>query len=231
MPTEEFRGKSGAGHYGDFSVQVDDVVGQVMTALEDANIADNTLLIYTSDNGAHWLESDIENYGHLANNRLRGQKADIHEGGHRVPFIVRWPGRAPAGAVSHQLTTLTDLMATTAAIVDTPLADDAAEDSFNILASMLGEHEGPELRPAAVHHALDGMFAIRKDEWKLIEGLGSGGFTAPVRSEADAGMPSVQLYNLSEDPKETTNVADSNPDVVAELRTLLDQYRSTGRSR
>ena len=106
-----------------------------------------------------------------------------------------------------------------------------AEDSFNILASLLGEYEGPELRPAAVHHALDGMFAIRKDGWKLIEGLGSGGFTAPVRAEAGAGMPTVQLYNLIEDPAETTNVADDNPDVVAELSKLLDQYRTTGRSR
>lgn len=231
LPTEEFRGKSRAGYYGDFVAQVDDVVGQIRSALADTGEDGNTLLIYTSDNGAHWLETDIEKFGHLANSDLRGQKADIHEGGHRVPFIASLAGRVPEGSVSDQPTVLTDLMATLASLTGAELDGDAGPDSFNILPSLLGDAEQQAPRGAMVHHSLDGMFAIRDGDWKLIEGLGSGGFTSPQREDAAAGEVSVQLYNLKDDPSETTNVAAENPEVVARLTATLNEFRDNGRSR
>ena len=230
LPTEAFQGKSKAGHYGDFSVQVDDVVGQVNAALKEAGIADDTIVIYTSDNGAHWLDTDIKRYGHLANGALRGQKADIHEGGHRVPFLVSWPGHVPAGSSSAQPITLTDLMATFASLTGAALEGDAGPDSFDVLPVLLGEQETVS-RPPMVHHALDGMFAIRDGDWKLIEGLGSGGFTEPKREEAGEGAPTVQLYNLKDDPGETKSVAAENPEVVARLLRILNQFRDSSSSR
>ena len=230
LPTDAFRGKSGAGYYGDFAVQVDAVVGQVSAELEKQGMTDSTLLIFTSDNGAHWLETDIQEFGHHANGRLRGQKADIHEGGHRVPFIVRWPGQMPAGRVSSQPTTFTDLLATLAMLTGAELPQDAGEDSFNILPALFGQPLERERAPM-VHHSGDGMFAIRDGNWKLIEGLGSGGFTRPKRKAPMKGMPDYQLYNLESDPGESRNVAADHPDIIARLATILERFRSRGRSR
>ena len=229
LPSEEFIGRSGAGYYGDFSAQVDHVVGQVRSTLEAQGLSDNTLVIYTSDNGAHWLGTDIETYEHLANGSLRGQKADIYEGGHRVPFIATWPGRIAGKRISHQPTTLTDLMATIASLTGAELGGDAGPDSFDILPALLGE-QLKVARGPMVHHALDGMFAIREGEWKLIEGLGSGGFTEPVRESASSGRANVQLYNLATDLKETQSVADEFPEIVDRLMARLDQIRTSGRS-
>lgn len=231
LPTEKFRGTSGAGHYGDFSVQVDAVVGQIRDVLEETGELDNTLVIFTSDNGAHWLPTDIEEFGHLANGALRGQKADIHEGGHRVPFIAYWASRTPAGNISDHPLTLTDLMATFASITGDELDDDAGVDSFDFLPSLLGNSDEQPARGEMVHHALDGMFAIREGDWKLVEGLGSGGFTPPASEEPADGQPDVQLYNLRLDPAESTNVAANNPEVVERLSKTLNQVRDSGRSR
>ena len=231
LPKQEFLGKSGAGYYGDFVVQVDDSIGQVMSALDSTGLTGNTLLIFTSDNGAHWLTTDIEDFNHLANGELRGQKADIYEGGHRVPFIARWPKTFAAGTVVDQVTTLTDLMATLAAVVGVQLEEDIGPDSFNILPALMGKEEAGFKRPAIVHHSLDGMFAIREAEWKLIEGLGSGGFTEPVRIEPNQDELGYQLYNLERDPKEANNLAAEETEIVLRLSNLLEQYRVSGRSR
>ena len=231
LPTEAFRGTSKAGYYGDFVVQVDDTVGQVLAALKQAGVTDNTLVVYTSDNGAHWLETDIKKHGHLANSTLRGQKADIHEGGHRVPFIAKWPGHIPVGEITDQPTTLTDLMATFAAVTGVRLAADAGPDSFNILPALLGNTAGQTARAPMVHHSLDGMFAVRDGDWKLIEGLGSGGFTIPERIESNADEPTYQLYNLAHDLAETNNVANDHPEIVERLAAILDQFRTSGKSR
>ena len=230
LPTKEFVGSSGAGYYGDFSVQVDDTVGQLMKTLEEQGIADNTLIIFTSDNGAHWLPTDIEKYQHLANGQLRGQKADIHEGGHRVPLIARWPGNVPAGSQSAYPTTLADLMATFATISGASLSGDAGPDSFDISHALLDKGDEAERAPM-IHHALDGMFAIREGNWKLIEGLGSGGFTKPQREETPQGSVAYQLYNLAKDPLETKNLAVKHPEVVKKLTAKLNQIRDSGRSR
>ena len=231
VPSEKFQGVTGVeapgGYYTDFVAEVDWTVGQLIDAVERTGQTENTLFIVTSDNGAHWYEADILRHEHRANGPWRGQKADIHEGGHRVPFIVRWPGRIAPGSVSDEPTELTDLFATVAAIVGYDLAEDEAEDSYNMLPALLGEARDGPIREALVHHSLDGTFAIRQGEWKLILGnLGSGGFTHPRNVSGDG-----QLYHLGDDPAETANVYAEHPDVVQRLTALLNRYRESGRSR
>lgn len=231
LPTEPFQGSSGAGTYGDFAVQVDAGVGDILNALDEAGVAENTLVVFTSDNGAHWLPYEIEMFDHRANLDWRGMKADIHEGGHRVPFVARWPGRIEAGSVSHELISLVDLMATFASVTGQTLPDDAGEDSYDLMPVLLGEPvEGP-IREATVHHSVNGLFAIRQGSWKLIEGLGSGGFTQPVSVEPGPGDPLGQLYHLGDDPGETNNLYADHPEVVERLSALLDRYREQGYSR
>ena len=231
LPTEPFQGSSGAGTYGDFAVQVDAGVGDILNALDEAGVAENTLVVFTSDNGAHWLPYEIEMFDHRANLDWRGMKADIYEGGHRVPFVARWPGRIEAGSVSDELISLVDLMATFASVAGQMLPDDAGEDSYDLTPVLLGEPvEGP-IREAAVHHSVNGTFAIRQGSWKLIEGLGSGGFTQPVSVEPGPGDPPGQLYHLGDDPGETNNLYADHPEVVERLSALLDRYREQGYSR
>lgn len=222
-PTAEFLGRSGAGPYGDFVAQVDDCVGRVRGALERAGVLDDTLLIVASDNGAHWLDSDVARWSHRANGPWRGQKADIHEGGHRVPLIARWPGRIPAGASSDALVGLQDLFATTGELLGaSPEELAGARDSVSFLAALRG---GAGAREELVLHSFDGMFAIRRGPWKWIEGLGSGGFTEP-RRVASADPRAGQLYDLATDPGEQRNLSDDRPDEVAALRQRLGEIRA-----
>ena len=230
LPTEDFRGASQAGYYGDFAAQVDATVGAVLEALERTGQADNTLVFFTSDNGAHWLPKDVEHFGHHANGPFRGQKADVWEGGHRVPFIARWPGRIAPGSTSDETICLTDFFATFAALLETDVPEDAGEDSYNLLPVLLGQDYSAPLREATVHHSLDGLFAIRQGPWKLILGRGSGGFTQPRRLQAEPGEPEWQLYHLGDDPAETRNLYAEHPDVVGRLATLLLTYRAQGHS-
>jgi arylsulfatase A-like enzyme len=230
MPTEEFQGKTTVGWYGDFVHQTDAEIGRILKALDEAKLAENSLVVVTSDNGSHWRPQDIQAFQHEANNGVRGMKADIWEGGHRVPFIVRWPGHVPPASRDDETICLTDLFATVAAIVDVPLPEKSAEDSVNILPAMLGaRREGP-LREAIVHHSLSGMFAIRQGEWKLALGLGSGGFSDPRSLKPTEGGPQGQLFNLADDPKEENNLWLQEPEVVERLTTILNRYRESGRS-
>lgn len=224
LPEPKFRGKSNAGYYGDFVLQVDDVIGQVISKLEQVGIADNTLIIVTSDNGAQWVESDAKRWSHLANANLRGQKADIHEGGHRVPFIAWWGNKLPANSESSATINLADLMQTFADITHAKLSNNAAQDSVSFLPNLL-KPQAPFSRPPVVHHSADGMFAIRDKQWKLIEGLGTGGFTQPRRVKISDGQPPYQLYNLHSDPTESVNLASEKPQVVADLLHKLNQIR------
>ena len=232
LPTEEFQGRSGTNPYGDFVLQVDYTVGQVMNALEHHGMEDNTLFILTSDNGCspEAQFDELEKFGHDPSYVFRGHKADIFEGGHRMPFIVRWPAKVKAGTVSDQTICLTDLMATCAAIVGENLADSTGEDSYNILPVLLGEDIEP-VREATVHHSVNGSFAIRKGKWKLIMCPGSGGWSYPVPEEAkEINLPPVQLYDLEKDIVEQNNVYDQYPGVVEELENLLQEYILSGRS-
>ena len=230
VPKKEKQGRTTVGYYGDFVLAVDDVVRQVTNALDEAGLAENTIVIMTSDNGANWNKGDINRWKHDSNMGLRGEKADIHEGGHRVPFIVRWPNHVRKASVSDELICLTDWTATMASIVGYDLPENAAEDSEDFLPVLL-EKEGAKGRDTIVHHALDGMFAIRQGDWKLIEGLGSGGFTSPRRVEPKPGEPIGQLYNLADDPTEQVNLYQKHPEIVARLHDLLVKYKETGRSR
>jgi len=231
MPIAPFRGKSKAGEYGDFVAQVDGVLGRVMQALEETGQARDTLLIFTSDNGAYWGARDKATYPHLANGNWRGMKADIWEAGHRIPFLVRWPKHVPAGIVCAEPGCLTDLMATAAAASGARLPRDAAEDSFNLLPAMEGCRLKKPIREAIVHHSAMGHFSIRQGEWKLCLELGSGGITEPRKETPAADGPRGQLYNLREDPGELVNVYKNFPQVVERLTALLEKYKSEGRSR
>lgn len=229
MPTPVFRGKSRAGWYGDYVAETDAMIGRVLGALEERKLDRNTLLVFTSDNGAHWLPTDIQQWGHRANAAWRGQKADIWEAGHRVPFVVRWPGKVQPGTQSDQTVCLTDVFATAAAALSVPLPRDAAEDSISFLPLLRGADQ--PTRESVVHHSSEGMFAIRSGNWKLVEGLGSGGFTPPKLEAPVPDGPLGQLYNLADDPGEQKNLYQNRPRTVARLRALLDRIRSEGRSR
>ncbi len=225
MPTPEFIGKSGAGYYGDFAAQVDHSVGRIMKTLRETGVADNTIVVFTSDNGAHWTLEDIDEWGHRANMEYRGQKADIHEGGHRVPLIVAWPGRVPVNSESGHLTTLTDIYATIAEAIgaEPDMADGV--DSESILPTLLGNDQDQVPRSPVVHHSVRGMFAIRDGDWKLVEGLGSGGFTQPAIIEQVEGGPAGQLYNLKVDPFEENDLYKERPDIVERLTRTLNEIR------
>ena len=228
VPIEPHIGSSEAGLYGDFVHQVDSVVGQIMEALERNGQAENTLFIVSSDNGAEWDPSHIAEHGHHANHPdLIGKKRDAWEGGHREPFIARWPARIEAGATSDQTVCLTDLTATAADIVGYDLPANAAEDSYSILPALTGEAAGP-IREATVHHSVQGMFAIRQGDWKFIDGQGPG---SNQWDGPEPGDPPGQLYNMAEDIGEQNNLYAERPDIVERLNALLERYKQQGYSR
>jgi arylsulfatase A-like enzyme len=231
VPPEELRGASQAGARGDMVALVDWMVGQIDGVLERHGLVENTLVIVTSDNGARLTNYDGRDYGHKSNGELRGQKADIWDGGHREPFVARWPGHIAPGATSDQLTCLSDLMATCAEIVGFDLPPGAAQDSYSFLHALLGRPAAGPVRDAVVHHSGDGMFSVRRGRWKLILGLGSGGFSEPKRLEPRPGEPLGQLYDMEDDWRETGNQWAQQAQTVAELSFLLETYRSQGCSR
>jgi len=233
LPTPKFRGKSKAGEYGDFVLMVDDVVKQIEEILKEKGIDNNTLIVFTSDNGfapAANLQEQL-NFGHHPSYNMRGHKADIFEGGHRIPFIVKWPRKIKAGTYSAETVCLTDLMMTVGAIVNEKIADNSAEDSFNILPVLLGEKIEKPIREATIHHSIEGVFSIRQGNWKLIFGPGSGGWSYPVPKAArKLNLPLYQLYNLKDDISEKNNVAYKHPELVQKLTKLMEQYVKNGRS-
>ncbi|MFW5856112.1 MAG: sulfatase-like hydrolase/transferase, partial [Bacillota bacterium] len=224
------KGKSDAGDRGDMVVLFDWAVGQVINTLDRLEISENTLLIVTSDNGARATCANGKDYGHKSNGDWRGQKADIWEGGHREPFIARWPQKIESGSSNDETICFTDLFATFAAITDSDIPEDDAEDSYNILAALKGENKEKSIREATVHHSLRGHFSIRKGKWKLICQLGSGGFTDPKSLESEINGPQGQLYNLKKDPEETNNLWQKRPDIIKELTQLLNKYKQEDRS-
>lgn len=230
VPIEKFRGKSKAGEYGDFVVQCDWVVGQVIETLKQRGVANNTLLIVTSDNGSspHGfpIKEEIQ-YQHATSHIYKGRKSHTYEGGHRVAFIASWPARMKAGSVCDEPICHTDLLATCAEIVGEKLPDGAGEDSVSILPLLEGRKLDGPLREAVVHHSLNGTFCIRQGEWKLIHGPGHGGFTS---IKEPFSKDSIQLYHVAGDVRETKNVAEEHPEVVNRLRKLLASYIERGRS-
>jgi len=232
IPTAKFQNQSGLNEWGDFVMQVDWTVGQVMRAVESQGLAENTLLIVTSDNGAT-PGADFETlgrHGHDPSHHFRGHKADIFEGGHRVPFVARWPAVIDAGTISSQTICHTDLLATVAEITGAELPPDAGEDSVSILPLLNQTADGP-VREATVHHSINGSFAIRRGHWKLCLCPGSGGWSTPSPGDAkEQGLPANQLFDLSTDVAETDNVQAQQPEVVRELTSMLQRYVDEGRS-
>ncbi len=232
LPNERWRGRSGLNPYADFVQETDHEVGRVLDELERQGLANETLVVFASDNGCSpSAEFDrLVAMGHQPSGGFRGHKADIFEGGHRVPFLVRWPGRVPAGVRSAQLICLTDLMATAAELLGVPLPPNAGEDSVSFLPVMLGRGQGAR-REAVVHHSIDGSFAIRQGNWKLALTSSSGGWSAPrPGTPAAAKLPAAQLYDLSADPGETNNLQARHPEIVDRLTKLLEKYVADGRS-
>ncbi|WP_338868197.1 arylsulfatase [Spirosoma sp. SC4-14] len=227
VPKKEYTGKSKAGEYGDFVQQVDAAVGEVLRTLESSGLADNTVVMFASDNGPYWRENFVKQFNHKAAGGFRGMKGDAFEGGHRIPLIVRWPGKVKAGSVSNATTTLANLMATCKDILGSPNGIYTPEDSYSILPVLLGETEQVANQPAVVHSSSIGFYAIRKGDWKLIEGLGSGGFTEPKELKPQVGDPIGQLYNLATDPAESQNLYVQNPEKVNELTRLLTAIKQS----
>ncbi len=230
VPPDFMEGASEAGLRGDMVALYDWVVGQVIETLDRHGIADDTLLIVTSDNGARATCFDGNDYGHKSCGDLRGQKADIWEGGHREPYLARWPGQVAAGSVCDETIGLMDLMGTCAEIVGADLPTDAAEDSYSILPALLGEERREPIREATVHHSINGTFSLRQGPWKLVRGLGSGGFTKPQTIAPEPGGPEGQLYNIDRDPAEAVNLWQDEPAIVERLSALIDRYVNEGRS-
>lgn len=234
VPSEKWQGKSGLGKYGDFVMETDHVVGRVIDALEEYDIAENTLLFVTSDNGCSYpaakgkqLESE---FGHYPSAQYRGSKSDIWEGGHRIPFFARWPGKIEPNTINDELICLNNLMATCAEITGSEIPENAGEDSFSILPLLLEEKISSK-QNVVVHHSINGKFSIRKGNWKLELCPGSGGWTNPKDKKAlENGLPEIQLYNLEKDAEEMTNVYEKYPEIVNDLTLELESIVAKGRS-
>lgn len=242
VPAPEFKGKSQAGDYGDFVFQTDWTVGQVLDALQRAGVADNTLVIFTSDNGPEVVEINpgaydrAQQFHHYSMGPLRGAKRDAWEGGHRVPFIARWPQKIKAGAVSDETMCHVDFMTTVAAILGEKLPDNAAEDSVNVLPTLLGE-KSAHGREVTVHHSGNGKFAIRKGDWVLIDapsGDDNGARGEPQWLKDERGYVKHdqpgELFNVHDDLAERHNYFAEKPELVRELKLLLEKYKADGRS-
>lgn len=232
LPNKDWQGKSGLNSYGDFVMQTDWGIGEVLKALEKNGLADNTLVIFTSDNGCSPSANfpELLAKGHNPSYHFRGTKADIFDGGHHIPFIARWPGKIKPGTFYDHPICLTDFFATTADILNKKLPDNAAEDSVSILPALLGKTKTP-IREATVHHSINGSFAIRQGEWKLCFCPDSGGWSAPRPGRQDtSNLPQLQLYNLTSDIGEQNNVVADHPDLVDKLSKLMKKYIDEGRS-
>lgn len=237
-PEEQFKGKSEAGLYGDFVHEVDWSVGQIIEALKKSGEFENTLLVFTSDNGSPQRDgtqmggaiASVKRYGHDPSWPWRGMKSDVWEGGHRVPFIASWPTKIIPGAESRQLICLTDIISTVAKILSIEPGANTMEDSIDFSSVLLGKNEGNPIRQSIVHHSGDGTFAIRKGDWKLILGKDSGGFSKSLDIEGIPTETEGQLYNLSNDPSEQNNLYTDNPEKIKELTALLDHYKTVGYS-
>ncbi len=230
LPSPEWIGRSGLGDYADFVMQTDDGVGQIMAALEKNGLVENTLVIFSSDNGCSKAANipNLLKQGHKVSAGFRGSKADLWDGGHRVPFIARWPGHVEAGSTSDQLICLTDLFSTTSDLTGEVLPVGSAEDSVSFLPALSGQSI-VSTRAGVIHHSISGHFGYRQGKWKLLLAKSSGGWTSPKENQVKDG-PVAQLYNMEADPAETTNLYETNPEVAANLLAKLQADIEGGRS-
>jgi arylsulfatase A len=235
VPTDEFKGKSQAGDYGDFVCEVDWTVGQIMNAVHQKGIADNTLVIFTSDNGPeNFAYEAIQQFAHYSMDGLRGLKRDTWEGGHRVPFIASWPHHIAANTTNDETICLIDFMATVAAITGASLSEDMGEDSANILPALQGQSLDQPIRETTVHHSAKGTFAIRKNNYVFIDAPTGDDNTEPDWFKEERGYIAHnhpgELFDLSQDRIERHNLYEQHPDIVAELKSLLETVKHRGKS-
>ncbi len=227
----EFVGKSKVDAYGDFMLETDYRVGQVLDAIDKHGLAHDTLVFQSSDNGPETgYAPRFEQYQHASNGELKGGKRDIYEGGHRVPFLMRWPAVIKAGRTCDEPVCQIDLLATCADIIGVKLPDNAGEDSYSLLSAMRGEDHARPLRGPLMHHSGSGYFAIREAQWKLNLFRGSGGSLRPTFIQPKEGEPSFELYNMKGDWRETTNVVTEHPEVVERLKAIATKIVKEGRS-
>lgn len=234
VPRKPFVGKSNCGPYGDFVIEHDWSIGQVLDTLKRNGMADDTLVIITSDNGAHMRQDGKDGFdfhrefGHRSNHHFRGQKSDAWDGGHHVPFFAAWPKQISAGLMCHQTICLTDLIATCADITKQKLGDNAGEDSVSMLPLFQGKVDKPT-RETVIHASITNRHAIRQGKWKFIEGPGSGGWSSPD-GKVNADTPAFQLYDMGNDPQEQHNVFSKYPERVTAMQKLLNEQRNASRS-
>jgi arylsulfatase A-like enzyme len=231
VPNKEYHGKSKAGYYGDFVIETDGMVGKVMQALQEHGFSDNTLVIFSADNGAetHAFER-LEEFDQWSSGKYRGLKRDIYEGGHRVPFIVKWPGRVKKGVRSDEVVSQVDLASTFAKIIDYPLAKTEAIDSYNLLPVLAGKKYSKPLRVATVQNTSAKKFALRQGDWVLINAPTGAAkkeqqdylnhFGLEPYGKENQGL----LFNLKNDPRQSNNLYSQYPSKVKKMRALLESY-------
>ncbi|MFR9522380.1 MAG: arylsulfatase [Rikenellaceae bacterium] len=238
IPSDEFHGKSDAGYYGDFVVQCDDIVGKVLAALKEKGLDKNTIVIFSADNGPEYYAYErIEQFDHNSTESLRGVKRDLWDGGHRIPFIVKWPDNIEAGAVSDELVSQVDLMATFAGMVGYSLPNDSATDSYDIMPILKGEEHPTPLREAMVHNTRKDFYALREGDWVMVANYTGSHTPVPDAyldeyeyTELAQGDADALLYNIKNDQSQHNNVAVDHPELVGEMRQLLNKYIESGRS-
>jgi arylsulfatase A-like enzyme len=238
FPADRFQGRTKAGPHGDFILELDCIVGELLQTLDQLGVANDTLVMFSSDNGPE-VTSVInmrKDFHHDGARPWRGMKRDQWEGGHRVPLIARWPGRIKPGSMTTQTVCLTDVMATCAEIVDFTLPNQAAEDSYSFLPVLTGKQGDVSVRRYTLHQTMSLALSIRRGPWKYLDHRGSGGNNYRSESLKPFALPEkapdapAQLYHLDSDPGETTNLYLTHPEIVDELKSQLDDFVSSGRS-
>jgi len=234
-PLPEFRGKSKVGDYGDYVFEIDHYIGKMMDKLEELELADNTIVIFSSDNGPDkFTYSRVQNFKHYSMGEWRGVKRDAWEGGNRIPFIIKWPGKVKPTTVNDTQFCLIDMMATFTELVGAKLADNAGEDSFSILSLLQTDHSKFS-RPPIIYHNTKGKMGIRIDNWVYIDAPSGAVDQDPDWFKKERGVithnEKVELFNLSEDPQQLKNLALKNQEKVKELKQKLDEMIEKGRSR
>lgn len=222
LPTKNFRGKSSIGTYGDFIMDIDHVVGEIAATLKRLGIDENTMVIFSSDNGAYWPQSETDLHSHDSNWGTRGQKGDVWDGGHRVPLIISWPARIKQQMVYPHLISLTDFFATFGNLTGQKHQKSNHKDSFSFM-HVLNGNTGKITRRGMIHQSSGGMYSIRQDEWKFIDGLGSGGFTSPDKTDSLPGATG-QLYHIKSDSLESRNLFNDYPSIVKKLQAELRKH-------
>jgi len=236
---DPFKGQTKAGPHGDFIFELDSIVGELLKTIDRLGIADNTIVMFSSDNGPETTSviNMRKDYAHDGARPWRGMKRDQWEGGHRIPLIVRWPGKIKPGSMTDQMTSLTDIMATCAAIVGAEMPNNAAEDSYNMMSVLLGQQMNEPIRKYLVQQTISLALSIRRGRWKYLDHKGSGGNNYNNPSLKPYALPDSspdapgQLYDLETDPGETRNLYYQHPEIVAELKQQLDKFVKEGRSR